>query len=190
MPGQNAVPRRFTLHKTVALIGMMGSGKTAIGKALSARLKVPFFDSDMAIEQAAQASISEIFSRDGEVFFRNREAEVIARLLAGPAGILSTGGGAYLAQRNREAIAQYGLAVWLDVPLATLWERVRNKDTRPLLRTADPKKTLADLLAQRTPFYNQAQVIVPSISGYSIEKTTTNVIAGLLTYPDVLEGQI
>jgi len=111
------------LRRTVVLVGMMGSGKTAIGKALAVRLNVPFLDSDAAIEEAAATSIAEIFQRDGEAFFRKREAEVIERLLAGPPCVLSTGGGAFLTQRVRDMIARDGVSLWLDAQLETLWER-------------------------------------------------------------------
>lgn len=175
------------LLRHVALIGMMGSGKTAVGKALAAALKVPFVDSDAAIEQAAHASISEIFARDGEKFFRDREAAVIARLLSGPPAILSTGGGAYLAETNRAAISAAGVALWLDADLATLWERVRHKQTRPLLRTPDPKGTLAALMAARLPIYARAELRLTSRTGYSIDDTTRRAIEVLAGRPDVLE---
>uniref|UniRef100_UPI00356B1318 shikimate kinase n=2 Tax=Roseobacteraceae TaxID=2854170 RepID=UPI00356B1318 len=106
--------RRFRLKKTVALVGMMGSGKTAVGRAVATKLGVPFLDSDQEIEAAANLSVPEIFQRDGEVFFRKRETEVISRLLETQKGILSTGGGAFLAEVNRENIAKKGVAVWLD----------------------------------------------------------------------------
>ncbi len=166
---------------------MMGSGKTAVGKALAARLGAPFLDSDAAIEEAAKASIPEIFARDGEPFFRDREAEVIARLLNGPPAILSTGGGAYLAERNRRAITGAGVALWLDVDLETLWDRVRHKDTRPLLRTADPKATLAHLYEKRVPIYRLADLSVRSEPGFSIEDTASCALDVLATRPDILE---
>lgn len=177
----------WRLKRTVVLVGMMGSGKTAIGKALSARLAVPFLDSDAAIEEAAKASIAEIFARDGEPFFRDREAEVIARLLGGAPAVLSTGGGAFMAERNRAAIAAKGVSVWLDVPLDVLWERVRHKETRPLLRTADPRGTLAALYEARVPVYRLAELRVAAQAGFSIEETTGCVIAALAARPDVLE---
>ncbi len=176
------------LRRSVVLVGMMGSGKTAVGRALAARLAVPFLDSDQAIEEAAQASIAEIFARDGEPFFRLREAEVIARLLAGPPAVLATGGGAFMAERNRRAIAEKGVAVWLDADLATLWERVRHKDTRPLLRTPDPRGTLAGLLERRAPAYALAEVHVRSEQGFAIDDTAARVIAALAARPDVLEA--
>lgn len=177
----------WRLKRTVVLVGMMGSGKTAIGKALSARLGVAFLDSDAAIEEAAKASIAEIFARDGEAFFRDREAEVIARLLTGEPAVLSTGGGAFMAERNRAAIAARGVSLWLDVPLDVLWERVRHKETRPLLRTADPRGTLAALYEARVPVYRLAELRVAAEAGFSIEETTGRVIAALAARPDVLE---
>jgi shikimate kinase len=179
--------RGWRLHRTVALVGMMGSGKTAIGRALAARLGVAFLDSDSAIEEAAHATIAEIFARDGEEFFRDREAEVIGRLLSGPPVILSTGGGAFIQERNRLSIAARGVAVWLDVPLDLLWARVKAKDTRPLLRTADPLGTLAALYETRVPVYRLADIRVAAEAGFSIEETTARVIEALLTRPDVLE---
>lgn len=112
------------LKKTVVLVGMMGAGKTAVGNALAKSLSVGFLDSDEEIVRAANMSVAEIFSRDGEPFFRARESEVLARLLSGPPCILSTGGGAFLAPGNRELIEQKGIAVWLEADLELLWQRV------------------------------------------------------------------
>lgn len=177
----------LTLRKPVIFVGMMGSGKTAIGRALSARLEVPFLDSDAEIEAAAQATIAEIFERDGEAFFRDRESEVLERLLTGAPAVLSTGGGAFLSQRNRDAIDRHGVSVWLDADLDLLWDRVRHKDTRPLLRTADPRATLAEIFAARVPIYRLAALRVPVQRAYSIDDTTDQAIAHLLSRPDVLE---
>lgn len=177
----------YRLHRTVVLVGMMGSGKTAIGRALAAKLGVDFVDSDAAIEEAAALTIAEIFERDGEAFFRKREAEVLRRILSGAPSIVSTGGGAFLAEKNREAIAQMGVAFWLDADLATLWERVRQKDTRPLLRTADPKATLSAIFDERRPFYAQAGLQVAINRTASIDDTTHSVIEALLTHSDILE---
>jgi shikimate kinase len=158
---------------------MMGSGKTAVGRALAQRLDAPFLDSDAAIEEAAHATIAEIFARDGEPFFRDREAKVIGRLLGGPPAVLSTGGGAYLAERNRRAVSEAGVAVWLDADLDTLWERVRHKDTRPLLRTPDPRGTLRRLMEERVPVYRLAEVAVRTEGRFSVEDTTERVLAAL-----------
>ena len=176
------------LKRTVTLVGMMGSGKTAVGRALSARLGVPFVDSDEEIERAAAASIAEIFARDGEAFFRDREAEVIARLLAGPPVILSTGGGAFLAERNRQAISARGVSVWLDADVGLLWERVRHKDTRPLLRTETPRATLAAIHAARAPVYALADLAVRADPSYAVEDMTDAVLRALAARPDVLEA--
>lgn len=178
---------QWRLKRTVVMVGMMGSGKTAIGRALAARLHVPFLDSDHEIERAAAETIPEIFARDGEAFFRARESEVIRRLMQGPVGVLSTGGGAFLAERNREAIAASGVSVWLDAPLPLLWDRVRHKESRPLLRTADPKGTLTRLYEERVPIYRLAQVRVPAKRGLTIEGMTTRVIDALAARDDILE---
>lgn len=176
-----------TLRRTVVLVGMMGSGKTAIGRELAHRLNVPYVDSDLEIEAAANASISEIFERSGEPFFRDREAEVIARLLQSEPCVLSTGGGAYLAERNRAAISEQGVAVWLDADLELLWERVRHKDTRPLLRTSDPKKTLSEIFKQRAPIYELADLRAEAKAEFSIYEMTEEVLRVLAARPDVLE---
>ncbi|WP_319823581.1 shikimate kinase [Thalassovita sp.] len=177
----------WKLKKTVALVGMMGAGKTAVGKTLAARLNVPFLDSDAEIEAAANMSVAEIFSRDGESFFREKESQVIGRLLETERCILSTGGGAFMAERNQRMIAEKGVAVWLNAPLDILWNRVRHKDTRPLLRTPDPHGTLKALYDKRTPIYARADLSVDVMPRYSIEDTANLVIQALLTRADVLE---
>lgn len=179
---------RYRLKKTIVMVGMMGAGKTAVGRSLAGRLGVPFLDSDAEIEAAANRTVPEIFERDGEVFFRARESEVIARLLEEERAILSTGGGAFLAEGNRRNISERGVSVWLDADLELLWQRVRHKDTRPLLRTADPKATLADIYAVRVPLYAKADVTVKSLPDLSIEQMVDRVIARLLVdRKDVLE---
>lgn len=176
------------LKKTVVMVGMMGAGKTAVGTALARLLKVPFLDSDEEIVKAADRSIAEIFARDGEAFFRDREAEVIARLLRGSPCVLSTGGGAFLSDRNRDQIRQAGVSVWLRADLDLLWARVRHKTTRPLLRTANPRQTLAELLAAREPSYGLADLVVDSLPSYSVDQMAAHVQAALLTRPDVLSA--
>lgn len=177
----------WQLYKTVVMVGMMGAGKTAVGKALALRLGVPFLDSDAEIEIAAARTIPEIFARDGEAFFRLKESQVITRLLRTQRGILSTGGGAFLAEDNRRQISAQGVSVWLDAPLPLLWQRVRAKDTRPLLRTPDPRATLEALFAARVPVYALADLRVPVTAKYSIEDTVDHVIVALQTRPDVLQ---
>ncbi|MCB1404750.1 MAG: shikimate kinase [Rhodobacteraceae bacterium] len=175
------------LKKTVVMVGMMGAGKSAVGKELARLLKVPFLDSDAEIERAANASIAEIFARDGEGFFRTKEAQVIARLLDGEPCVLSVGGGAFLRADTRERISALGVSVWLKADLETLWQRVRRKDTRPLLRTSNPRQTLADLMATREPAYAQADLIVPSTADYAIETTAEKVAEALAGRADVLQ---
>lgn len=165
----------------------MGSGKTAIGRTLASYLSVPFLDSDASLEEAAALTISEIFERDGEAFFRAREAEVIKRLLSGPPAILSTGGGAFLNSKTRDVIDQHGVSVWLNADLLTLWERVRHKDTRPLLRTPDPFATLKSLYLERTPVYAKAHIHTQIGSNATIEDTTKMVIAKLREQTNLLE---
>lgn len=174
------------LRKTVVLIGMMGAGKSAVGGALSRILGAPFVDSDEEIERAANMSVAEVFKRDGEPFFRARESEVLVRLLSGPPCILSTGGGAFLAEANRRAIAESGVAVWLKADLDLLWNRVRHKTTRPLLKTADPKGTLAALLAAREPVYAEAAVTVQARPEYSVEEMAGKVIEALQAHGEVV----
>ncbi len=178
----------FRLRKTVVLVGMMGAGKSAIGMSLARRLDVPFLDSDAEIEAASNMSIAELFERDGEAFFRRKEAEVIQRLLTSKISILSTGGGAFLQKVNREAIAAHGIAVWLRADLDLLWSRVRHKSTRPLLLTDNPKKRLAELFQARVPEYAKAALVVDARPEYAIEEMTDRVLENLLTRNDVLEA--
>lgn len=175
------------LLRTVALVGMMGAGKTAVGQALARRLNVAFRDSDAAIEAAADRTIAEIFARDGESFFRERETRVIARLLEESPGVLSTGGGAWMRAENRALISGRGVALWLKADLDVLWSRVRNREGRPLLQTPDPRATLAALCAARDPVYALADLTVVSEGEGSVEQMVDRVIAALRTRPDVLK---
>jgi shikimate kinase len=175
------------LAKTVVMVGMMGAGKTAVGTALARLLGVEFRDSDDEIVRAADRSIAEIFERDGEAFFRARETEVIARLLRGQPCVLSTGGGAFLAEPNRRLIHDVGVSVWLRADLELLWQRVRHKTTRPLLRTANPRETLRTLYEARLPFYAEADLVVDASAELSVEDMAERVIAALKSRPDVLE---
>lgn len=177
----------FLLKKSVAMVGMMGAGKSAIGTALARHLEVPFLDSDAEIETAANMSVAEIFERDGEPFFREKEAQVIQRLLDGNPCILSTGGGAYLRPENREAITENGVAVWLRADLDLLWNRVKHKNTRPLLHTPNPRNTLAELARLREPEYAKADIVVDADPGFSIDEMTAKVLEALLMRPDILE---
>ena len=177
----------WRLKKTVVMVGMMGAGKTAVGTQLARVLGVPFLDSDEEIVRAANRSIAEIFERDGEPFFRARETEVLSRLLRSVPCVLSTGGGAFLAEPNRQMIADHGVSVWLRAELDLLWQRVRHKSTRPLLRTGNPRETLRSLYEARVPLYRLADLVVDSRSDASVENMADRVVTALLARPDVLE---
>ena len=165
----------------IALVGMRGVGKTAVGQEIARQLGVAFTDTDAEIERAATMSIPEIFARDGEAFFRDRESVVLGRLLEGPRGVISTGGGAWIQPQNRTLIRAAGIAVWLDATLETLWARVRQRPTRPLLLTENPRGTLETLLEARRPVYARADLRVPTDSESDIETTARRVIAAIRT---------
>ena len=151
--------------RSVVLVGMMGAGKTSVGKRLAARLGLPFADADAEIEAGAQLTISEIFERFGELYFREGERKVIARLLNGGPLVLATGGGAFMNATTRQNIARHGVSIWLKPTFDTLLARVRKKANRPLLKTADPEQTLRRLLEERTPTYALADLTIESIDG-------------------------
>jgi len=151
--------------RSVVLVGMMGAGKTSVGKRLAARLGVPFVDADAEIEAGAQLTISEIFERFGEAYFREGERRVIARLLTGGPQVLATGGGAFMNASTRTAIAAQGVSIWLKPDIDVLIARVRKKANRPLLKTPDPEGTLRRLLAERSPTYALADLTIESRDG-------------------------
>lgn len=150
-------------RRSVVLVGMMGAGKSSVGRRLAARLGIPFVDADMEIEKAAGMSIADIFARHGEPSFRSGEARVIARLLEAGPQVLATGGGAFMNPDTRAAVAAKGISVWLAADLDVLLRRLgKRRSERPLLHTADPAETLRHLLAQREPVYAQADITVQS----------------------------
>lgn len=153
------------LKRTVALVGMMGAGKSALGRRLAARLGVEFRDADSEIEAAAGCSINEIFARFGEPAFRDGERKVIARLLALPPHVLATGGGAFIDPDTRMRIKNDAVSVWINVPLETLIARVGRRDTRPMLKNGDPKEIMARLLSEREPIYAEADMTVNGEDG-------------------------
>lgn len=167
------------LVRSVVLVGMMGAGKTAVGKVLAQRLGVEMRDSDSEIVASSQLSIAEIFDRYGEPFFREKESAVIARLLDGPPCILSTGGGAWLSAGNRDLLNAHATVLWLKAELDLLWSRVRHKTTRPLLRTKNPRATLAELYAQREPIYALAPYLLEVSPDWSVEVTAQHVLTEL-----------
>jgi shikimate kinase len=151
------------LDRTVVLVGMMGAGKTTIGRRLAARINLPFVDADAEIEAAAGCSIEDFFASHGEAKFRDGEHRVIARLLDRPVHVLATGGGAFMDPRTRARIAERGVSIWLRADIGLLLRRVGKRPNRPLLKTADPRAVLERLLAERSPVYALADLTVDSV---------------------------
>lgn len=161
-PASFSPTHRARIDRPIVLIGMMGSGKSTIGRRLAQRLHLPFTDADEEIEHAAGLTIAEIFARFGEPYFRDGERRVINRLLQAGPSVIATGGGAFVQADTRCAILKRGIAVWLDVPVNILVERTARRDTRPLLLTGNPAETLARLLDERQPAYALAPIRIAS----------------------------
>jgi shikimate kinase len=157
------------LTRTLALVGLMGVGKSTVGRKLAEHLGSPFVDSDEEIEKAAGLSVQEIFDRLGEPEFRRGERRVIERLLNGPPIVLATGGGAYMDPETRALMKQKATTIWLRADLDVIWKRVNRRDTRPLLKRDNPKQVLADLNAARAPIYAEADIVVDSGDGPSTD---------------------
>jgi shikimate kinase len=150
------------LKRTVALVGMMGAGKSSLGRRLAAKLDVTFRDADTEIENAAGCSINEIFARYGEPAFREGERKVIARLLGMEPHVLATGGGAFADDATRARIKDTAVSIWIKVPLESLIERVGRRDTRPMLKDGDPVEIMTRLYREREPLYAQADITIDS----------------------------
>ena len=148
--------------RNLVLIGLMGAGKSAIGRMAAQALGVPFVDSDHEIERVSRMSITDLFAAYGEAEFRALETRVIKRLLRSGPRVVSTGGGAYINENTRRHIKRGGLTVWLNADLDVLWERVNKRDTRPLLKTENPRQTLENLMNARYPIYAEADLTVMS----------------------------
>jgi shikimate kinase len=149
-------------RRSIVLVGMMGAGKSSVGRRLASRLGVPFVDADSEIEEAAGMTIPEIFAAHGEPYFRAGEARVIARLLEGGPQVLATGGGAFMNPDTRAAIRAKGISVWLRATLEVLSRRIRRRHDRPLLQNVDPVETLRRLIDERYPIYAEADLTVES----------------------------
>jgi shikimate kinase len=148
--------------RSVVLVGMMGAGKSTIGRRLAARLRLPFVDADNEIEAAAGMPIPEIFELHGEPHFRDGEARVISRLLDGGSGVIATGGGAVMRDETRERIRRQAVSIWLKADAEVIMRRVKRRADRPLLKTADPAATIGRLIGEREPFYQQADLTIAS----------------------------
>jgi len=177
-----AETRRIVPRRTIVLVGLMGAGKSKVGRRLALRLGLPFSDSDPEIEAAAGETIEEIFANRGEQVFRDGERRVIARLLAQPVHVLATGGGAFMDPMTRSLIGRRGVSLWLRADLDTLVARVLRRNDRPLLKRGDPREILAGLIERRHPIYAEANLTVDSGAG-SPEVTVNRVIAALAACP-------
>ena len=149
-------------RRSIVLVGMMGAGKSTIGRRLGARLRLPFLDADIEIEAAACMSIPEIFETRGEPYFRDGEARVIARLLDSGPAVIATGGGAFMREETRNRIREKAVSLWLKADLDTIMKRVKRRADRPLLQTADPEATVSRLLEAREPVYRSADLTIAS----------------------------
>jgi shikimate kinase len=165
-------------NRTIVLVGMMGAGKSSIGRRLASEFNVPFVDADTEIETAAGMSIPEIFEAHGEPYFRSGEARVIARLLESGPQVLASGGGAFINPQTRALIRARGISVWLKADLEVLLRRIKRRSDRPLLKTDDPEQTLRQLIAERYPIYAEADVTIHS-RDVSHDAIVADIVAGL-----------
>ena len=165
-------------NRTIVLVGMMGAGKSSIGRRLASEFNLPFVDADTEIETAAGMSIPEIFEAHGEPYFRSGEARVIARLLEGGPQVLASGGGAFINPQTRALIRARGISVWLKADLDVLLRRIKRRSDRPLLKTDDPEQTLSQLIAERYPIYAEADVTIHS-RDVSHDAIVADIVAGL-----------
>ncbi len=166
------------LRQTIALVGMMGAGKSSIGHRLAARLNVPFRDADSEIERAAGCSVTDIFARYGENAFRDCERKVIDRLLGEPPHVLATGGGAFIDPETRALMKSCAVSVWIKAPVDVLLLRLQRKDDRPLLKNGDPREIVERLLAERAPIYGEADLTIESENGPHAD-TVERIVAAL-----------
>jgi shikimate kinase len=164
--------------RTIVLVGMMGAGKSSIGRRLASELSVPFVDADTEIEAAAGMTIPEIFEVHGEPYFRSGEARVIARLLESGPQVMASGGGAFINPQTRALIRARGISVWLKADLDVLLRRIKRRSDRPLLKTDDPERTLQRLIDERYPVYAEADVTIHS-RDVSHEAIVTDIVAAL-----------
>lgn len=164
--------------RSIVLVGLMGAGKSCIGRRLAQRLGLPFADADIEIERAAGCSISDIFALYGEAAFRDGERRVIARLLGGPRQVVALGGGAFMDAETRALLRERAVSVWLRADLDLLVRRTAGRSHRPLLNQGDPRATLERLMAQRYPVYGEADIIVDT-RDEPPEKTTERVLDAL-----------
>lgn len=174
----------FRVAKTIVLVGLMGAGKSSIGRRLAVALGLPFTDADSEIEAAAGLTVEEIFARDGEAGFRAGERRVIARLLDNPVQVLSTGGGAFMDAATRARLRERAITVWLRADIELLLARVSRRNNRPLLKSGDPRAVLERLIAERYPIYAEADITIDSVDGPP-EATLEQILASLERHPAI-----
>ena len=184
MPKHNTTIAEYNLKRMLVLVGLMGAGKTTIGRRLADRLNVPFVDADDEIERAAGCSITDMFEVHGEKAFREGEKRVIARLMEGPPGVMATGGGAFMNTVTRERIKERGISIWLRADLEILVQRCARRDDRPLLKDGNMKEILRNLIDQRYPVYSEADIIVDT--GNKPQRTVIDKIMDELTVGNYL----
>jgi shikimate kinase len=177
--GDSALP----VPRTIALVGLMGAGKSCIGRLLAGALGLPFVDADKEIEAAAGCSVEDIFTAHGEAAFREGERRVIARLLTQPKIVLATGGGAFMDPATRKLIRKHTTSVWLRADVDLLLRRTARRNNRPLLKRGDPREILGRLISERHPVYAEADVTVDSVDGPP-EATLARVVEGLHHFHD------
>lgn len=170
--------------RNLVLVGLMGAGKSSVGRIVATQLGIPFIDTDAEIERVSRMTIPELFAAYGEQEFRALESRVIKRILRTGPRVVSTGGGAFINERTRKSIRRGGLSVWLKADLDVLWERVNKRDTRPLLKTANPKQTLENLMNERYPVYAEANLTVIS-RDVRKEKMAQEILAAVAGVPYV-----
>ena len=173
--------RNHAPKKTIVLVGIMGAGKSTVGKILADRLGMQFIDADQEIEHAAGCTITDFFEKYGEVEFRKGEERVISRILAGKPCVLATGGGAFMSEATRLLIKKIATSVWLRVSFEVLAKRLEKRSDRPLLQTADPERTLKALIKKRYPIYNDADFIVDAEND-GVDITVSKVVECLGDY--------
>lgn len=176
-----SAPKVIKVPRSIVFVGLMGAGKSCIGRRLAAQLSLNFVDADAEVEAAAGCSIEEIFERHGEAAFRDGERRVIMRLLGSPIQILSTGGGAFIDPDTRQAIRDHAISVWLRADLELLLRRTSRRNNRPLLKKGDPRQILEKLIAERYPIYSEADITVDSADGPP-EVTIGRVLSALDDY--------
>lgn len=179
--GGSAMSGEMVVDRPLVLVGLMGAGKSCIGRRLAQRLRLPFVDADREIEQAAGCSIPEIFARHGEQAFRDGERRVILRLLESPPFVLATGGGAFMDPRTRAVIREKAISIWLRADLDLLVRRTGRRGDRPLLQVDDPRAKLAELMTTRYPIYAEADLTVDSQDGPP-DATLERVLAALAEF--------